>query len=215
MDDIRQAQRRALAYWFVDGIPEAVGGGAIFLVGALLYLAEITGNDMFGSFSTMTMILAFPIAGRIVRTAKERITYPRTGYIKYTAPAGRHRTIKLVVAVLVAMGLAGFLASRPQDADGGAGGWLVTSLACGLGAAYGVRGWKTGVKRFYVVGAVLVILGAGIVLTGFGFEGAIGLLWMGFGVLSVVSGVLTLAGYLRENPPPEDEEITVAPDDLR
>ncbi|HME11644.1 MAG TPA: hypothetical protein VKF79_02190 [Candidatus Acidoferrum sp.] len=76
---------RALSYWFVDGLPILLQGAL-----SLLIAAEILGNGTFThttlgrAVSLAAVILYCVVAVRqrtILEWLKERITYPRTGYV--------------------------------------------------------------------------------------------------------------------------------------
>ena len=105
MDEIAKTQQRTRSYWFSDGIAEMVGGLAMALVGLPMIAAAKTGWEVFSTAALFGMILLFPLSARVVRYLKNRITHPRTGYVKYPRPSMSKRRRALLAAVLVAVSI--------------------------------------------------------------------------------------------------------------
>jgi hypothetical protein len=202
MKDIRSAQQRTLAYWFVDGIPEIAGGAGIVVVGLFLYLAEAAGNDVFNTLALLTMLLLFPASARVVSMLKERITYPRTGYVKYAKPSGQRRVVTMVISMVAAAALVAYFAASRGGTAGASGRGFAVAMGCAVAVAYVARTRQTGLRRFSVVAGLILLLSVGVAFTGYGLSGSLGLLWMGLGVLSGLSGAVSLSGYMRDNPLP-------------
>ena len=84
-DNTSDVEQRVKRYWYVDGFGELVGGGGMCLILALYFAAgEYFGDQSFiGGLlsSTMALVLigGFFLVRRIINTAKEHVTYPRTG----------------------------------------------------------------------------------------------------------------------------------------
>ena len=119
--DVERAERRARQYWYDDGLTE-IGAGCIFLAIGALFLAEsfFPKGSLPASFSAIGIVLL--VAGGIwivswgVKAAKARITYPRTGYVRYQRRQ-RSRRQRLIaaasgIAVAVAVNL---LFARPAS----------------------------------------------------------------------------------------------------
>src|SRR5512146_2044148 len=93
--DIEERIHRPTRYWFVDGIPEAVIGGfwllcSLGILGAELVLHHRGFGYLAAAFvyGTVAIGLLFPfLLPRIIRRWKERVTYPRTGYVEPRRPS--------------------------------------------------------------------------------------------------------------------------------
>jgi hypothetical protein len=195
MDEIVAVQRRAKGYWFVDGLAEMAGGISMLLCGALLYASVATGLDWLGTAALGVLVVAFPVSAWAVRALKERITYPRTGFVAYPPPS----RVRVFAAAAFGFVVAGLLIPVQAIAHGGRVSVIVLSFGLAVGAFTAVRAWRTGAPRFYVVAAALVVASAILATNGAGTEDAIGLIFVFYGATLVVSGAITLAQYLRGN----------------
>jgi len=195
MNEIAAAQRRATGYWFVDGLAEIAGGTATLLVGALLYLAVRTGVEGLATVAMGVLIVAFPVSAWVVRVLKERITYPRTGFVAYAPPS----RVRLFAAAAIGFLVAGLMVPLQVFARGGEVSAVVLGFGAAVGAVTALRAWRTGAPRFYVVAAALVVASAILATNGTGIQDGIGLMLVFNGATLVVSGVWVLVRYLRAN----------------
>jgi hypothetical protein len=110
LDDLEQRPRR---YWHVDGIPELVMGGIWILWGAAVLIGEALprGPGFVVYWLTVPAVLALSgVAARwLVIRLKERLTYPRTGYVDYPEPTRRTRVMAAAIAIAAAAAMAGVL----------------------------------------------------------------------------------------------------------
>jgi len=197
ISQVEAAPRRAVRYWFDDGLVE-IGAGVLFLALAGLFALEgLAPADSLGaSLSALGLPLVILggmlLVGLGVRAAKERLTYPRTGYVAYPAAGPARRILAGVIGAGVSLAIVWLLAARP-------------SLQLALGALQGVAlaivflalSLRTGLVRLAVVG--FVALGGGLVATTLGLGASLGsaLAFGGAGVAAVLSGALALSRYLR------------------
>jgi hypothetical protein len=199
MNDITAAQRRAKGYWFVDGVAEMAGGVAILLCGGLLWAAVVTGIEWLGMAAIAVLIAGFPVSAWIVRTVKERITYPRTGYVGYPSPS---RT-RMFAAGAIGFVVAGLLVPIQVAARGGEVSVVVLATGAAIAASTALRAWRPGAPRFYVVAAALFVAAGILASNGTGVQEGIGLMLGFYGATLMASGTLTLMHYLRTNRLPE------------
>jgi hypothetical protein len=194
--------RRPLRYWYVDGLTE-MAVGAIF---SLLALTELVpGLLPPGPFKSLAQAILQPLvviggvlgARPLVRFLKERITYPRTGQVRYRQPGPYRRWLLGSLSFLVALGTA-FLVTRIGAAVGKR--WLPMASAF-LIAFVTALGWQLHLVRMLIL--AIYILGAGIgvsisapadPLDAVLFFGLVGLGWL-------ASGGWTLWRYLRHTQP--------------
>lgn len=201
MDEITKTQRRTRGYWFSDGITEIVGGIALALVGLPMFLAVRTGIEMLSTMALMAMILLFPLSARVVRFLKDRITHPRTGYVKYPAPSMSRRVKSMIAAGAVAVAMV-ILALVWGDfsLDGVVGRALLWGTGAGVGIAFAIRGIQMRMPRFLLSAAIVLGGTVWLALKGFGFIEGLGLLWMILGGASILTGLFALIAYLRKYP---------------
>lgn len=201
-------ERRGKQYFYDDGITEMAAGG-LFLAIAALFLVEALApaGSLFPSFSAIGLVVLVAggmwIIGAVVRYAKARITYPRTGYVRYrrAARSPQRRAGAFILAAVISMGLTFALMATAPASDN----LVVAILGLAIGAFLAYIGYQVGVGRFYILAAVSLVAGLGVSLAGVGEI-------MGnsiyFGVMAAalaVSGATALTGYLRSTSPTEGE----------
>ena len=140
------------------------------------------------------------LSRRMVAAGKDRLTYPRTGYVAYRKPKRSLGWRAGILAMFVALMFV-IVARRVELALS----WLllIEGLVIAAGMAY--PAYKFGLLRFYGLAclSVLAALGAAAATHDADLGNAIY-----FGVVAVgllVSGGLTLVGYLRQTRPPEED----------
>lgn len=173
-DKIADATRRTRGYWFIDGLAE-IGTGILFMVVSIPYLLwslAPEGSSMAKLASSgrdVLLLMGIVILFVVIRAAKLRSTYPRTGYVEDQRPS-RKQVFTIgaicVAGVLVFAGLmvAGILLF-PAFRLG-----LFNTLAY-FPAIFGfffalsqaILGFRTGLKRFYVLAGIAALAGLGLV----------------------------------------------------
>ena len=201
---VEGAPRRAVGYWFDDGLAE-IGVGLLFLAVAALFAVEglAPAGSLPASFSALGLPLVIIggmlVVGLAVRTAKERLTYPRTGYVAYPRPGTARRVLAGVIGAGVSFVLVLLLAARPslQSALGAlqGGALAIVFLALSL---------RTGLVRLAILG--LVALGGGLAAAFFNLGASLGsaLAFGAAGPAALLSGALILVHYLRTTAPPTE-----------
>jgi hypothetical protein len=164
-DTLAQVQRRARAYWFADGLNEILAGLFALLLGGLLLLESRVGRETPQAqmlSSIVTMVLAMGALGLpfLLRWMKERLTYPRSGYVAHPdlRPAERLRRllpglgIALVLLVLLA---ASFIASpRVRLFSFSALLWFPAAFAFLFALLMYRTAHATGLRRQYLLSAL-------------------------------------------------------------
>src|SRR5215212_191695 len=116
---------RTIQYWFEDGIVELGIGSLFLLLGIYFYLQATLENKVWveqlsASFA-LVFILGWYLIDSFIRSAKERITFPRTGYVAYKPDKSNKKLVRLVLAivvgVLVSAGLLVVFSSRSLPID--------------------------------------------------------------------------------------------------
>ena len=107
-NDIAKVEQRIRRYWYSDGISE-ITGGLMFLIlggyfGAQDFLEKGSLVRIILQSSLMLVMLAAILSSRwLVNTLKEKLTYPRTGYVAYRVDKQKSRRWRIVVAVVAAL----------------------------------------------------------------------------------------------------------------
>lgn len=207
-DPLQNAQKRAMQYWYVDGSFEFSFGGFCLILAAYFYVSQLLTDSWMGGLMMVFFILVMLGGGwlvnRLVMRMKERITFPRTGYIAFQRKTGSRRWGRLLLlgatSATVSAVMVLLLANRPAGFD-----WTVAASGLLFGVAVTYLGFRTGEVRFFVNAALSI--GFGIAL-GFanlpensGLTAFYGLL--GLGMLLI--GGISLWQYLRQNPAPAED----------
>jgi hypothetical protein len=205
--DLKEPGLRAVRYWYVDGTFELAFGGLCLLLAVYFYAqAALADSWMAGLLSGLLVLVLIGggyLVNRLTRALKERLTYPRTGFVSYQRERGMRRGLRIAVAfagsALIAGLLVLFVAGRPNGFEFMPG---VTGLV--FGAVIAFIGHRTALPRFYLLAALSLVFGAGLSVSGLSegldlaaFYGALSLVLFTFG------GV-TLWRYLRHNPGPAE-----------
>jgi len=207
-DKMEQVERRVRRYWYEDGIAELASGGLFVILG--LYFSA---QGFFGEQSLVSIILqvslVLVLVGGIfglrwlVNNLKERLTYPRTGYVEYRVnnrDERKRRMVIVVVALIIAMASI-VLIDYFRGLDSMV---LITGLLVGV-IFIALRGKSSGLKRFYILGGLSILLGVGLAFADLSQTYSLGLFYGLLGLAIVISGGVVLRSYMNENPVPAED----------
>ncbi|HWQ46744.1 MAG TPA: hypothetical protein VN376_07745 [Longilinea sp.] len=207
--DYETIRKRTQQYWYVDGISELGGGAALFLVGAFYLALELLSSSplkaVLTGFLQPVIILGLIFACRYaVRKLKEKITYPRSGFVQY-----RERTSKRRWFVALVSGAVGALTTIGLSL---ASEWIrltIIPVICGffMSLLEFYIGSVIGVARFYWLAAVPLLTGIILSIVGVSDQMAIAILLGGTGLMWMISGAFVLAAYLKRYPLPAEGEV--------
>lgn len=208
-DDFAEVEQRVKRYWFSDGIGELAGGGMFLLLAAYFGFPQFLGENNLLSVILQSSLILVMVAGIfvvrwLVLVLKTRLTYPRTGYVEYRVDkkhAIRIRTLAMAFAMVIAF-LMVLLARSIQVVDSTV---LVTGVVVGVVFVI-LRGKSYGVQRFYLLGAISMVIGTALSFSGLpnGYSLAAFYGLMGLGVM--ISGGWVLFRYLKKNPLPTESD---------
>jgi len=202
-DDLKQVEKRVKRYWYTDGIAELASGGMFLLLG--LYFG-VMGYFEEGSLVSVilqaSMLLVF-VAGAfgvrwLVNSLKSRLTYPRTGYVEYRIKDGNTRKRRWVI-VITAMSISAASIVLVDYIRGLETMVLITGTLVGV-IFIALRGRSSGLKRFYALGGLAILLGTGLAFSKLPQVYTLALFYGLIGVAILISGGLVLRSYLLENP---------------
>jgi len=202
-------EQRVKRYWYTDGIGELIGGGMFVLLGIYFVLQEVLGqNSTVGGILQASFVLLMIggvfVSRRLINTLKTRLTYPRTGYVEYQVDERGMRWRRILAVVLAfvisALTIVFVRLFRFFDSVVAVTGLIVALILVIL------RAKSSGLARFYVLGAVSLVLGLALSLSGLSNGYSLGLFYGLMGGCFFISGGLTLRHYLQENPLPMETE---------
>lgn len=199
--DVDGAIRKTWRYWYIDGLAE-MAMGCLFAVVGLLFLVEtwLPEGPLKASFSALglpVVVLGGALVARqVVAALKSRLTYPRTGYVTYRRAGGRRALKGLIVGAITGLVVATLAAKAPASEA-----WIpaLQGLAIAAGCLY--LGYRLDLSRFYALGAFSALAGMAASLAGLGEILGAAAYYGALGAGLIVSGGLTLWGYLKQTQP--------------
>jgi hypothetical protein len=207
--DLSNVEQRVKRYWYTDGIGELIGGGMFILLGIYFSLQEFLGqNSILSGILQASLILVMiggmAISRRLVTTLKTRLTYPRTGYVEYHVDEHnlKWRRIWVIILAFTISALTMVFVRLFQFFDSIV---AVTGVAVGLILVI-LRAKVSGLTRFYILGAISVLLGLTLSISALPNGYSLGLFYGLMGICFMISGGLTLQRYLDENPLPVEQQ---------
>lgn len=207
-ETMQMIEQRAQRYWYEDGIWE-IGFGLINLLLGIFFLLTSRVNWV-GPLALVMVALqlgvflgAFWLIGKVVRLLKERITYPRTGYVAYRRRPASARARQVVLAAAISAGIGGLTAVLATLESTENRMPMVTGLFLALALVF--LGRRFSLQRMYIQAALVLLLGFGISQGPFTMDISTGAFFSGFGLLMMISGVIVLIGYLRRTAPADGD----------
>lgn len=204
---LNKTHLRTIQYWFEDGIVEISFGVVLLFLAASYYVDvlmpdSLLANLFYGMF-ILILIGGWFVVNKAVTWLKERITYPRTGYVSYKREKDSGKPRRLVIAMLVgalvSAGTVILVVQRPMGLNvmPAAGGLM-------LGLVLGLIGFRTALPRFYIPAAFGLLFGFGLTFSGIGNMLGLAILYSATALLLIVTGIIVLNRYLRANPAPAE-----------
>jgi hypothetical protein len=201
-DDLKQSQLRTIQYFYVDGSFE-FGFGLLCLILAVFFYAETSMHGWLAALVDSSLVLIL-IGGawlirHLITLLKEKVTWPRTGYVTYNRQNGTKRgwriALGLGVGILVAV-VATVLSKTPGihlNTMPMLSGFL-------LGVVFAFLGWRTTILRFYLLALFSCMLG-GVLAYGSAVDNVpLAGYYLVFGLVLITAGAFVLRAYLRQNP---------------
>jgi hypothetical protein len=200
---IERAIRRTASYYLQDGIVELLAGGLLVLAAAV-EAVEIYVRPPVRSFGAWGMIvvagISLPIVLWVVPKLKERVTYPRTGYVEYAEPSAARRWLAVgagLVAALLVVAVVARGAERWRE-------WLQAFSGLAIGLFLALTALRHAVARLYVLACFSVVAGVAVSLARLGEERSMVFYFVAMGTGLLTSGALALRRHLRQAPPSQE-----------
>jgi hypothetical protein len=192
-----QITKRPIQYWFEDGIGELVTGGLFLLIGIYLVLQTMLTQSFWQAVVSILSVFVIGggvILGRIlIAKLKERLVYPRTGYVSYPKRPSKGKlavTIGSVIAVAIAVIMLGSSDSTFN--------WTTLVIGAICGALMLFQAFQTGLFRLYIEAVLAVLMGATIGSLAPDSMVSSGLFFIIYGLVMTLAGACALRSYFQK-----------------
>ncbi|MBI9051536.1 MAG: hypothetical protein JEZ00_19085 [Anaerolineaceae bacterium] len=201
-------KQKTIKYWWIDGLAEIAFGFEMWTLAICLLLSHLFNVFEWGVlFASIGIPLLFIISifgvGKVVKILKERITYPRTGYVRYPKRQSISRLRRLIIgggigfstAILVNLALVYF---------GPAARWTIIGLIMMMTMIYIAS--VNGVNRYYLTGILTFFWGISMIWIPAPESTLFGWFFAGVGMIFFLSGLIVFIRYLQRYPKIEGDE---------
>lgn len=207
---IKSTIERTRQYWYIDGFSELLVG-AIFITLALvsgisqLFKPSIGSAVLVGVGYPVIILGGIVFGNKWVRTMKEKVTYPRTGFVKYIQPSSPSRRSKMIKAFVIAFMVSIVTNVIINKLDPF---WIVLGTGLLIAAFIVYMGEQIPLNRFYILAGWIAVVSYVAAILPLTDDVQMCILLAGTGIGWVVGGLISLVTYLRNNPVanPEIEE---------
>jgi len=195
---IEIAEHKAKQYWYVDGLSE-IAFGLLCLLLALYFGAEALLDPASFAYRILNSLFVLVIVGgalfgrKLVQVLKNRITYPRTGFVSYRKPKRNTRWLTMLWGFSVSIAVGILFAKWPASEA-----WMPAVTGIFIGLAWIFVGGRLGLLRFYWMSFFSIAIGVWLSLAGIGNVAGLAVYYGLFALGLFASGGLTLSSYLRE-----------------
>lgn len=201
MVDIEKIEKRTVQSFYDDGLTE-ISLGLIFLLLGGYFFAQAAAPEGSALSSALSVLFVLVIVSagflvsRILRFLKRRITYPRTGYVAFKKKelSPKRRVATMIIGGIIGGSLAALYGLSPS---------LKTLFPALNGILFAIAvllfANKVGLIRFYILAAVSAVIGFAVTAAGVGDVKGVSLYYGLFGAAVIISGLASLAIYLRKS----------------
>ncbi len=205
--DLMKTKLRAVQYFYIDGTFEFTFGGLCLLLAGFFFLQATVPESLSANLLSLALMVIIPLGAMIInhliRRFKEQVTYPRTGYVAYQSSQGRQRkmrqALKLGVSLIIGGSVAAFVIRTPKSLD-----WMSALTALVFGLVLAFIGFRSGLRRFYVLGFLVLLSGVALSSLGYGNIPGLALFYGLTSLILFTSGGMTLWVYIHHNPPADE-----------
>jgi hypothetical protein len=200
--DLMGIQQKTLRYWFEDGLSEIVIGSLFFIVGAITLLQGLLmpGSNLYRFLGLLTflVITAGTLSSRwLIRILKERLTYPRTGYVAYKPPTTIQRTVSLISGIVITIIILLLVILSSQMSIR----WIPLILGFMMAGFLFVTGLRTGLLKYQFMAIGFVVIGLLLSFLNIQEWLSIGIMLSSLGLMFLLSGLIALIHYVHNTQP--------------
>jgi hypothetical protein len=208
-DSISRVEERVYRHWYEDGLGELTSGG-LFLLFAFYFGGHVwlekgnpTGRLLLDGGLILLLIFGILATRWLLGVMKAHLTYPRTGYVELNSP----ERISFNRALTTLVGLVGAVLVFFWGKTAGSYSWAPAAIGLLFGIVYLIVAIKSGgLRRFYLLAAFSAVLGFGLWFSLLLVTFNLALFYVVLGLLSMISGGVTLARFLKEHPIPVEAD---------
>ena len=201
-NEVEDALARHNRNWMADGIVEIVLGGLWLFWGVLVALPLIFHDHEMVQLRLLLLVFsmgAMPfVLKRAIRGWKERVSFPRTGYVELRPPRSRWK-IAFILSGSVFFGLAVSHGSRPMEQ------WLALGLGVVMFLAMLLPAWKMRATRLMALSPLVPATAMMSFFFDLRFTTCSGVLLLAYAFVFLLDGLLRLRSYLHAHPAPVGE----------
>jgi hypothetical protein len=201
-DELKKPQLRAIQYFYVDGSFEFGFGLLCLILGVFFYVeTNVQGwlSAVVDSSLVLVMIGGGWLINRLIKQLKERLTWPRTGYLTYNRQSGSKRGWRLALG-MVSGGLIAAIATVLITVPNAHVATMPVLSGFLLGIVMVVIGWRTRLMRFHLLAGLSTAAGIALGFSRMENSAALAAYYLVFGLMLFASGAWVLRSYLRQNP---------------
>lgn len=196
--NLTEIEGRPARSWSVDGLQELIMGVLWMMWGGSWLLGQLLPkNWMWGLYWTVVPVLLAlsGFAGNwAVKRLKERITFPRTGYVELKEPSRAVRLGTAAVAILVS----GALAAMIVRSEGKSVEHMITpAVGVILSLSFLVASMKQKAPHYLVLAGVALALGIAFGALRTGWE-SLNWMFVVLGVIAAISGGIRLSRFVEK-----------------
>ena len=198
--DLDDIARRPERYWNIDGLPELMIGLLWVVWGGAWLVGQALPYDWRRTTYWLVVPPTLAVAGMAMAWAtqrlKERVTFPRTGYVVWMEPDRRTR-LRVGATVLAVAGiLALFILTKETQSIETSTPAVVTVI---LSLSFVVAGVRQRAPHFLALGGVAVALAIAIARLTTGWD-SINWLFVTLGAVCAAVGTIRLVLFVRAHP---------------
>ena len=207
-DQIDRVMQRAQRYWHIDGLTEITFAWLFLVLGIYFYIsATLPQQTLLSTLIDSSLILiilagAF-LANKLVNYVKQRVIYPRTGFVSYRQKSSANRWIALGLAGIIGAIVGASIDAAPASLD-----WMPAITGFFLAIPLLILGFRSGSWRYYLLCLVSLVVGLGLSAAGYGNTLGLSYYYLLLSIAMFISGGLTFLNYLRSTTPPEKNSIS-------
>jgi len=192
-ESINQIQKQTFRYYYEDGLVELAVGLLFTVIGLNTWAISSTTPGTLLPILTIGGIFGVKY---LVTTLKEKLVYPRTGYIDYSTKPNPYRWL-VIGGALAMVVVVVFLPYEWLNRESVAGGTLMFLILVSIGTQVNLR-------RLIFIGGFALVLGIGLTFLPGSEHAGLSLTYAIIGMALLISGGLALKAYLTENPISEE-----------
>lgn len=201
---IDQTMKQTQRYWYEDGFQDMAFGGFVLAIALLFILQALTplGSPLWllwGIGVPVVVIGGSFIAGQVIKKLKERVTYPRTGYVTYIKPRGKSRWSRLALILIISAGVSAVIIFAENH-------WLNVSVILGLVymATFSFLAYRFEIARYALLALWCLTLGLALAPLALSLQLSGAIYHIGAGAAMVLAGWLTWRRYDQNAPKPQE-----------